>query len=98
MYAIKDGHKIDFHVTVGRKVDDNTYEFNIPRQFNDVHVLGLIYLQGGEVEWINMPKAIVEKHSELSDDSFRILVKRDNGKYSSGTDKWLRFKTIGEII
>ena len=102
LYAIKDGYKIDFHVSVGRKIEDidktSTYEFVIPREFTDVHVLGLVYLQGGEVEWVNLKKGILDEHKKAADGLFNLEVTRDNGKYFTGKDKIDRFKTVGEII
>lgn len=102
LYSIKDGQKVDFHVSVGRKINENErisdYEFVIPREYDQVYILGLVYLQGGEIEWINTPKSIIDKHFETADNYFKVTAQRDNGKYSSGNDKWLRFKTIGEIL
>lgn len=102
LYAIKDGQKIDFHVSVGREIksDDGSieYEFIIPRQYSQINLLGLIYLKQGEIEWINMPTELIDAHKEVSEGSFRVLAKRDNGKYSTENDKWVRFRTIGDIL
>lgn len=102
LYAIKDGQKIDFHVSVGREVKsddgDISYEFIIPRQYSEINVLGLIYLNQGEIEWINMPTKLIDAHKETSEGAFKVSAKRDNGKYSTENDKWVRFRTIGDIL
>jgi transcriptional regulator with XRE-family HTH domain len=102
LYAIKDGLKVDFHVSVGRKIENdehpNQYEFTLPREYKSVHVLGLVYLTGGEVEWINMDQGLIEAHKQPNDGDVRIVMERNNGKFTSGNDKWDRFKTIGEIL
>lgn len=102
LYAIKEGEKFDFHVSVGRKIDDldgsSMYEFIIPREYEQVHILGLVYQGNGEIEWINMSHAYIDVCKELSEGVYHVLMKRDNGKFATREIKWPRFKTIGEII
>jgi transcriptional regulator with XRE-family HTH domain len=99
LYVIKDGFKTDFHVSVGRRLGEtNAYEFMIPREFNEVHILGLVYLPGGEIEWINMPKGAIDKNKEAADGIYRIIAERDSGKYSSGSDKWSNIRKIGDVL
>lgn len=93
-YAIIDGKHAPFYVALGREIEDEVYEFNLPPQHAELTVLGLIHARPLRPHLIRMPAALVNQHGKNHGGYVSVTIAGDDGVYTSGGDTWQRITKL----
>lgn len=97
-YAIMRGTQMAVHVSVGREVSKDRFEFIIPREHSDVRCVGFIHLGPGRFHMLEMQEPTIEEHKARKGGQFSLAAHFVEGKYYCGSDVLPRFRTFGEIV
>lgn len=87
-YAINHGTQFAVHVSMGREVSPNQFEFLIPREFKDVRMIGVVKLKNGSFRFLNLPVALVDQHKVRKAGQFALQINLVDNRYVSGNTVW----------
>jgi hypothetical protein len=97
-YMILDGEQIAIHTSLGREVGPNEVEFMLPREYEQVRNLGIVYSKGAKLHMVDLKTDLVDKHKEKLGGGWRICATMKGGTYVSGKDEWPRITSIEELV
>ena len=98
VYAIIRGIQTSIHVCTGRNVGDAEWELVFPRQYPDVHCIGLIPIGAGTFHLIDMPRLMLDTYKNRKSGDYSVTVSKRGSRYYTDDEEWPRFKTFGEVL
>lgn len=98
-YTIIRGVQFAVHVSTGRELSKNVYEFILPREYRDVRNLGVVAFSSTRVHIIDLKYDLVELHKHKRGGQLAVNISRNkDGHYISGHDEWPRLMDITELV
>lgn len=96
--AILRGTVIPVHVSLGREVAPAQFELQIPREFSELRMIGVIPAGPGKYHFIEMPAAMIDKVKERKGGAFAVTVSRNANRYASESGHWPRINSFAELM
>jgi transcriptional regulator with XRE-family HTH domain len=97
-YMILDGEQIAVHTTLGREVGPNEIEFMLPREYDQVKNLGVVFSKGSRIQMLDLKNDLVDKHKQKLGGGWRVCATIKGGNYVSGKDEWPQITSIEELV
>lgn len=97
-YMILDGEQVAIHTTLGREVSPSEVEFVLPREYDQVRNLGVVYGRGAKIQMLDLKSDLVDRHKEKLGGGWRVCATIKGGSYVSGKDEWPQITSIEELV
>lgn len=98
LYAIMRGQQMAIHVSLAREVSEGSFELIVPHAYRDVRSIGVIQVDLGKFQFIDMPLPLIDKHKTRKSGDYLIGMGRHENKYLTGGDVWPRFKIFQQLV
>jgi len=96
-YAIMRGLQFSIHVSLARRISDGHYQISVPREFNQVSVIGVVPVGRGRFEFLDMTGSKIDEYKQRKAGSFILSLNRIDGRYFTGSHVWNRIKNFEEM-
>lgn len=96
-YATIRGAVYPVHVCLGRQIAEDLFEVLVPKNYEDVRCLGVLYSDKGTAQLIDMPHDIIEECKIRKTGSFAIEVEKASGnRYATRNYTWPKVRFFGD--
>jgi transcriptional regulator with XRE-family HTH domain len=96
-YTIIHGSQMALHVCAGREVTKDSFEFTLPREYNEVRCLGVVGHPNLKFHIIDLDQRLIEQHKVRKGGGYSLTLGYHDGDYMRGRDKWPRIRHLGDL-
>ena len=90
LYAIIRGAQLAIHVALAQEASDGVYRFDIPKEYQDCTVIGLVQSSPVRVNLLQLTQGFIDKHRIRKGGFYTVMVNKIGPDYMTGQDKWPR--------
>ena len=96
LYAIVRGAQLAMHISLAQEVSDNVFRFDVPREYQDCTVVGIVQHSPVRCDFIQLTQTLIDKHRIRKGGYYSIAMSKLDGEYVTGQDRWPRIKSFTE--
>lgn len=97
-YAIYQGAQYPIHISLGREVSKNVYEFIVPKEYEHIRTIGVVQLSHTRYHLLNLSPKFIDRHKQRKGGDFAVSCGRKGSEYATGADTWPRVESFGDIV
>lgn len=96
-FAIINGRHLAFHVALAHKVEADQVTFRLPADFAHCTVVGAVRQDAMGMEFLVLPKAVIEQHATHHGGYVELAVSSRSGHYGVNSQKLSRLHSFDEL-
>lgn len=97
-YMISDGDQIAVHVALARPTEPGELEFALPREYEQVRNLGIVFAGSTKIHMLNLRRDVIDRHKEKRAGGWVLRVIQKASAYFAGKDEIERISGVGELV
>lgn len=98
VYAINRGVQLAIHVSLARQGPPGTFRFTIPKEYENVKLIGVVHARANRLHLINMDHEMVTKYAERKGGFLEVTMFYKDSAYWTGSDKWTRIESFSKDL
>jgi transcriptional regulator with XRE-family HTH domain len=97
-YTFIDGQTHAVHVALAREVNDGTFEVLVPKEYEDVRVIGVVPVGRGHYDFLELPTDQIGGNKTRKAGAYSISLTRvGGGRYVTGDYGWPRIRDFADF-
>lgn len=96
LYAIIRGANLAFHVSLANELSEGSYRFDVPKEYQDCTVVGVIQTSPLRCVFIQLTQALLDKHRIRKGGFYSVVVNKIDSEFFTGKDRWPRVQSFNE--
>lgn len=96
LYAIVRGTSYAIHVCLAQPFATGMFNFNVPKEYQDCRVLGVVHARSMRVHVIDMTTDMIDRYKVRKGGYFMVGMNFHDNAYWSASDKWSRIDNFAK--
>lgn len=98
VYAINRGVQLAIHVSLAKQGPPGTFKFTIPKEYEQVKLVGVVHARANRIHLINMDHEMLAKYCERKGGFMEVTMFFKDNAYWSGSDRWTRIESFSKDL